>query len=127
MRLRLPRVGLALACLATAALHLYAAFALYPPPQMRPDPMFTLNGLGYVGLLGAYLLPIPFLEGRRGLIRWILGGYTLLTIVLWVVMGERTLATLGGQIGISAKAAEALLLVFLWADRPRPRAGIQGA
>ena len=46
-----------------------------------------------------------------------MAGYTLLTIVLWVAIGDHTFSTLAGQIGISAKIAEVLLLAFLWLDR----------
>ena len=119
MKLTFKHIGLILADLITAGLHIYAAFALYPPPQFSPDPMFTLNGLGYLGLLGAYLLPIPFFQKRHKLVWWTLGGFTILTIVLWAIIGDKTFSTLTGQIGISAKIAELFLLGFLWADRPR--------
>ena len=119
MKLNWKRVGIILADLATAGLHLYSAFALYPPPQMSPDPVFTLNGLGYLGLLGAYLLPIPFFQKRHTLVWWVLGGYAILTIILWVIIGDHTFSTLTGQIGISAKIAELCLLGFLLADRPQ--------
>jgi len=118
MKLTWKRVGIILADVATASLHIYAAFALYPPPQMSPDPTFTLNGLGYLGLLGAYLLPIPFFQKRHKLVRWVLGGFTILTIILWAIIGDHTFSTLTGQIGISAKIAELCLLALLWADRP---------
>jgi hypothetical protein len=117
MELSWKRVGIILADLATAGLHLYSAFALYPPPQMSPDPIFTLNGLGYLGLLGAYLLPIPFFQKRHKLVWWVLGGYAILTIILWAIIGTHDLS-LAGKIGYSAKIAELFLLGFLWADRP---------
>jgi hypothetical protein len=119
MRLSLTRIGILVATLATSALHIFSAFALYHPPQLSPDPMFTLNGLGYLSLLGAYLLPIPFFQKRHKLVWWVLGGYALLTILLWAVIGDHDFATLDGQIGIAAKTAEVILLACLWADRPR--------
>ena len=119
MNLTWKRIGIILAALATASLHLYSAFALYPPPQMSPDPLFTLNGLGYIGLLGAYILPIPFFQKRHKLVWWVLGGYAILTIVMWVILGDRNFASLAGQIGLAAKFAELCLLGFLLADRPR--------
>jgi hypothetical protein len=119
MKLTWKRIGIILAGLATAGLHIYSAFALYPPPQLSPDPMFTLNGLGYLGLLGAYFLPIPFFQKRHKLVWAVLGGYAILTIVAWAIIGDKTFATLTGQIGISAKIAELFLLGFLWADRSR--------
>ncbi len=118
MNLTWKRIGIILADLVTAGMHLYSAFALYPPPQLSPDPLFTLNGLGYLGLLGAYLLPIPFFQKRHKLVWWVLGGYALLTIVLWVIIGDKNFSTLSGQVGLTAKIAELFLLGFLWADRP---------
>jgi hypothetical protein len=109
MNLTSKHYGIILATLATAVLHII----------LFPDIMFTLNGLGYLALLGAYFLPIPFLQERRNLVWWIFVGYTALTIILWVVMGEKTfVAGTSSATGYYAKAAEVLLLVFLFADRP---------
>jgi hypothetical protein len=118
MNLKWKRIGIILADVTTASLHIFSAFALYPPPQVSPDPVFTLNGLGYLGLLGAYLLPIPFFQKHHKLIGWVLGGYAVLTIFLWVAIGDKNFASLAGQVGLSAKIAELFLLAFLWADRP---------
>jgi hypothetical protein len=118
MKLTWKRIGISLADLATASLHIYSAFALYPPPQLSPDPVFTLNGLGYLGLLGAYLLPISFFQKRHRLVWWVLAGYAILTIFLWVIIGTHDFS-LAGRVGIAAKIAELILLGFLWADRPR--------
>lgn len=119
MKLNVKRVGIILTDLATAALHLFSAFALYPPPQLSPDPMFTLNGLGYLGLLGAYFLPISFFQKRHKLVWWVLVGYTFLTIILWAILGDMNFASLAGRVGLSAKIAEVVLLVCLYLDRPR--------
>ncbi len=47
---------------------------------------FYLNGLGYIGLVTA--LYLPQLRGYRHQIRWLLMGYTALTIVLWVILSQ---------------------------------------
>lgn len=110
MKLTGIHYGIILAAVATAILHI----------TLFPDIMFTLNGLGYLGLLGAYFLPIAFFQQRHNLVWWALVGYTALTIVLWVVMGEKDFnASATAPIGYYAKAAEVLLLIFLWADKPR--------
>ena len=110
MKLTGIHYGIILAAVATAILHI----------TLFPDIMFTLNGLGYLGLLGAYFLPIAFFQQRHNLVWWALVGYTALTIVLWVVMGEKDFnASPTAPIGYYAKAAEVLLLIFLWADKPR--------
>lgn len=110
MNLTGKQIGIVLAALATAILHI----------TLFPDIMFTLNGLGYIGLLGAYLLPIALFQQRHGMVWWAFVGYTLLTIVLWVVMGDKTfVAGTSSAIGYYAKAAEIVLLIFLWTDKPK--------
>ena len=110
MKLSGLHYGIILAAVATAILHI----------TLFPDIVFTLNGLGYLGLLGAYFLPISFFQQRHNLVWWALVGYTALTIILWVVMGEKDFnASPTAPIGYYAKAAEVLLLIFLWADKPR--------
>lgn len=102
--------GIILFTLATAFLHI----VLYP------DIMFTLNGLGYIGLLGAYFLPVSFFQQRHNLVWWALAGYTALTIILWVIMGDKTfVAGTSSATGYYAKAAEVILLAFLFADKPK--------
>ena len=110
MKLSGIHYGIILAAVATAILHI----------TLFPDIVFTLNGLGYLGLLSAYFLPIAFFQQRHNLVWWALVGYTALTIVLWVIMGDKTfVAGTSSATGYYAKAAEVLLLIFLWADKPK--------
>ena len=112
MNLTGKHYGIILTTLATAFLHL----SLYP--KLGFDPIF-LNGFGYLALLGAYFLPIPFLQQQHKLVWWALFGYTVLTIILWVVLGDKQfVAGTSSAIGYYAKAAEVALLVFLWSDKP---------
>ncbi len=112
MELTGKRIGILIAGLATALLHL----SLYP--LLGIDPI-VLNGLGYLALLGAYLLPIPFLQRWHGLIRWALVGYTVLTFILWIILGNKqfSLDLSSAAIGYYARVAELFLLGFLFADR----------
>lgn len=114
MNLTGKHYGIILATLGTALLHL----SLFP--RLGPDPI-ALNGLGYLALLGAYFLPIPFFQQRHKLVWWALLGYTVLTFVLWVIMGDKTFTFdfSNAAIGYYAKAAELFLMGFLFADRPR--------
>jgi hypothetical protein len=102
------RTGVILLTLFAAAVHLSLLF---------PDPVFILNGLGYLTLLAALYLPISRLVPHRRLVRWTLIGYATLTILLWVVMGERTL------LGYTTTAGEVVLvgLVVLEGRRLRAR------
>lgn len=111
--------------LVTALLHFGAAFdrVLFPG---GPDPLFTLNGLGYLGLLGAYFLPIPFFQARHRLVWWVLFGYVILTIVAWlfiwvginVIGNHMPFFSRDTLYGGPAKISEIILLFLLWRDKP---------
>ncbi len=100
------RVSIVLLTLATALIHLQLAF---------PDPAFILNGLGYLALLAALYLPVPRLARYRNIVRWVLIGFTALTILLWILLGART------PIGYIDKAIEIALILLLLLDARRPR------
>ena len=98
------RGGIVLLTLATALIHLQLAF---------PDPVFILNGLGYLALLAALYLPIPQVARYRNAVRWVLIGYTALTILLWILFGART------PIGYTAAAIEVALIALLLLEARR--------
>jgi hypothetical protein len=100
------RVSIVLLTLATALIHLQLAF---------PDPAFILNGLGYLALLAALYLPVPRLARYRNIVRWVLIGFTALTILLWILLGART------PIGFIDKAIEIALILLLLLDARRSR------
>jgi hypothetical protein len=124
MRLTYNQIGLLAAGLVTAVLHLGAAFDRQLFAE-GPDPLFILNGLGYLGLLGAYFLPIPVFQQRHGLVWKALFGYAILTICAWLVIWVGFSVLRDGMpffgrdsiYGIPAKIAEVLMLVFLRSDR----------
>lgn len=61
---------------ATAIIHLYVGVIF-------PEFILVLNGLGYVGLLAAFTLPINFLKTKRKLIAIVMMIYTLITISMY--------------------------------------------
>lgn len=99
------KIGIILLTLATIAIHLIVL------NSRGIDILFTLNGLGYLGLLVLYFLPIPLAQNNRNLVRWVFIGYTAVTILAWVFVGERAL------LGYATKAIEALLIILLLLDR----------
>ena len=112
MNLTFKHYGIILSALATAFLHL----SLFP--QLGFDPIF-LNGFGYLALLAAYFLPLAVFQDRHRLVWWAFVGYTALTIVLWVIMGDKHFVPgTSSAVGYYAKTAEVILLAFLWLDRP---------
>lgn len=92
------RIGIVVLTLVAAFIHFSLNF---------PDPMFILNGLGYLTLLAALCLPIPQLSPYRHLARWLLIGYTALTFVLWLAIGLRT------PTGYISAADEVVLILLL--------------
>jgi len=100
------QIGITVLALITAGIHFSLLF---------PDLLFILNGLGYLTLLGCYLLPLPFLNKRRTMVRWVFIGYTLITILAWVAIGDKSWPA--GALGYFAKAIELGLIALLWADR----------
>jgi hypothetical protein len=100
-QLGLLHVGIIVLTVATAVIHFTLVF---------PSVIFILNGLGYLLLLAALVLPIPQLASYRSLVRWALLGYTALTIVLWVIMGSRI------PIAYVDKLIEVVLIVLLWLE-----------
>ncbi len=111
MKLTGTQIGIVVSNLATALLHLSLL------PSMGTDPI-ALNGLGYLGLLGAYFMPMPIFQENHKLAWWGMFGYTALTFVLWIILGDKNfVAGTSSAIGYYAKAAEIFLMVFLWADK----------
>ena len=112
MTFAIKHYGIILSTLATAYLHI----------SLYPDFSFPLNGIGYIALLGAYLLPIPFFQDKEIhlILWWGLVVYTIATILLWVFIGDmRFVAGTSSATGYYAKAAEVVLLAFLWSDKPK--------
>ena len=100
------RIGIMVLALSTALIHFSLNF---------PDPAFILNGLGYLALLAGLYLPFPQLARHRSAVRWTLIGYAALTILLWIMFGERT------PIGYTAKVFEVALILLLLVDPRRSR------
>jgi hypothetical protein len=125
MKLTGKQYAIVLLAVFTAILHLVAAFdkTLFPD---SPDPLFILNGLGYLGLLGAYFLPIKFFQDRHKIVWQGLFGYVILTIVAWLVIWVGFSVIRDGVpffshdsiYGVPAKIAEVALLGLLWTEKP---------
>jgi hypothetical protein len=88
-------------------IHLYLGFQGFP--------LFILNGLGYLTLLAALTLPTPRISDHRSLTRWVLIGYTTLTIFLWILVGARNF------IGYADKIIEIVLAALLVLEATRSR------
>jgi len=125
MKLTGKQIGIIILGLITAFAHLAAAFDKQLFPE-GPDPLFLLNGLGYLGLLGAYFLPISFFQQRH---EWVRRGfilYAIITIVAWLIIWVGFSVIRDGIpffsrdsiYGVPAKIAELLLIWLLSTDKP---------
>lgn len=75
--------------------------------------LFILNFVGYIGLVVA-LYFLPQLAGQRPLVRWVLVGYTALTVILYFVMNPDALTSV---LGLVTKAVEVVLIFLLLTDK----------
>lgn len=105
------QVGVVLMTLATAFIHLYLSIEIIA--QGMSGTLFILNGLGYIALLAGLFLPIPVVKNYRPLVRVLFILYTLVTVIAWVMIGQRD------AWGYIDKAVEIILIIFLWLDRSR--------
>ncbi len=125
MQMANKHYGIVLLGLFTATLHLTTAFDKVLFPE-SPDPLFILNGLGFIGLLGAYFLPIRLFQERHKLVWNVLFGYVIVTIFAWLLIWVGFSVIRDGipffshdsLYGIPAKIAEVCMLVLLWSDKP---------
>jgi len=123
MKLSIKQYGILLLGLFTAIVHLIAAFDKILFPE-SPDPLFILNGLGYLGLLVAYFAPIKFFQEWHKLVWRVLFGYVILTIVAWLVIWVGFSVIRDGipffshdsLYGVPSKIAETIMLILLWSD-----------
>ena len=72
------RIGIVVLTLTTAAIHLSLGGLL-----------FTMNAVGYAALAVAMVAPLALAERVRWLTRFALLGFTLATIIGWVLIGPR--------------------------------------
>jgi hypothetical protein len=107
----LYRVLMGVAVLVTAVVHFYLGFAYNAV-------IFILNAIGFLGLFGLLVIPLPLFQSRR---RWVslgLIGYSALTILLWAVLNGKLDAA-----SISAKLAELVIIITVWLDLQKEKRG----
>lgn len=99
---QLIRFGVLLCIVLTAGIHLYLAIT-------ATLPMFYANAIGFLVLGAAYAnigIPLP-----RERVVVALQVYTIITIVFWVFVGERT------PLAYIDKIAELLIVGLLWYEQ----------
>ena len=107
-KIGLHQIGIIVLTIATALIHLYWS------SQTPAAIVFILNGLGYLALVAALYLPLSGLARFRPSVRWVLLGYTAVTVVLWALNGPRI------PIAYADKVIELLLILLLVLDARKP-------
>lgn len=102
------QISIILLTAATAIIHLFLAYGIYVELGLINSLQFIANGLGYLALVTA--LYLPQFKNRQNLIRWILIAYTLVTILAWVVIGDK------GPLGYIDKLIEVALVILLFIE-----------
>jgi hypothetical protein len=105
-------IGIIVLALATGLIHL----VLLNMFMGHLDLLFTLNGLGYIGLVAALYLPLPWLAAYRNWARLALMAFSAVTILAWLVMGRPYT-----PLGYITKLIELGLIGLLWVDLRRQR------
>ena len=106
------QVGIMVTTLITAVIHVLAPFVTATP---WPPTVYVVGGLGYGVLLIALYLPTKWLfADTHPVLRWILMGYALLSIVLWAVAGDWQ------PLAYVDKVVEALLIALLFVESRQP-------
>jgi len=107
-------VAVAVLTLFTAGCHLYLGVSGLAQPGIGVlATLFLLNGLGYLALLAALMLPIPQLSGYRHWLRWGLLGFAVVTVVVWVVL-EIPVNFKAIPLAYMTKVDELVLIGLLW-------------
>lgn len=100
------RTVIVICALATAVIHLYLNVLMG-----KFSLLFTLNGLGYLTLLSAWYFQPAVLRPYRTLVVLAFLGFTSLTIVAWIFLGN-----LSDPLGITTKLIELVLIGALMMD-----------
>ena len=109
-RLNKVGIGILVLTLITASAHIYMGFQL----DEALHTLFLLNGLGYLALLTAFFL------FQQSLVRWVLLGYTSLTIMLWFLLSGPVAGSID-PFDLVVKTVEGALVILLFIDGRRNR------
>jgi len=77
------------------------------------QPLFALNGIGYLALLWALFWPPSFLKGQSALVHYAFIAYTVLTIVMY--FAQPSAGGFTNPLGVVTKIDELLLAIGLYA------------
>ncbi len=102
------RIGVILLTLAASVIHFYICIDVVKTDGFSLLVIaWILNGLGYLGLLAAYLGYVPFFKGN--VTGWALAGFAVVTIIAWVIIDDHV-----AKIGWVTAAIELALALLVY-------------
>jgi hypothetical protein len=100
--------------LITAAIHVY--FFATGDKSLLLYQLFLLNAIGYLVLLALLYLPLGLPDSIHNLVRPAFIGYTILTIVLYIIISAQS-GIWSFPLAPIAKVDEVILVFMLWTER----------
>jgi hypothetical protein len=109
MRQRSLRIIIVVTGLFTALVHLFVLNYLMYTGAGHLDLLFSLNGIGYLTLLGLFTLEPAFLVEQWEFLHYTFMAFAAVTIIAFLILGNPA-----DVLGWITKADELILIVALW-------------
>ena len=86
------------------------------------DPLFTLNGLGYLGLLGLFVIQPTFVAEQWEFFHYVFMAFAAVTIIAFLLVGGTGFGgTEVDPVGWLTKLDELILIIALWSHMRAPQ------
>ena len=83
------RIGVIILTLISSLIHFYICIDVVSTDGFSPLVIaWILNGIGYLGLLAAYLGYVPFFKGA--ITGWALAAFAVITVIAWIIIDDHT-------------------------------------
>ncbi|MFP3853908.1 MAG: hypothetical protein ACLFWD_06405 [Anaerolineales bacterium] len=115
MSKRFLRAVVLITGLITALVHLVVLNITMIQTKGSPDLLFTLNGLGYLGLLALFFMEPEFLAEQWDFFHYVFMAFAAVTIVAFLLLGGTGFGgTQVDPVGWLTKLDELILIIALW-------------
>ena len=104
--------------LLTAFVHLIVLNVIIFSTEGHLDLLFSLNGLGYLTLLGMFFFAPQFVEEQWDFFHFVFIGFAAVTIIAFFILGGTGFGgTEVDPLGYATKIDEVILIASLWMHR----------
>jgi hypothetical protein len=106
------RIAIIVLTLITSVIHL--ALGIMDFTSGAPTSLalpFIANGIGYLALLAALFMNVPYFSTHRDIAHYLLMAFAAVTLIAFFVVNRSDLASAFGPAAIIAKSAEVLLII----------------